>query len=137
MYKQVGLHVRFLFYCEVHYSSVPFQGHPKEVLVPQSMCSAGVYCVSVGSKKLFGSCKEKYFCFAGELFSVCSRSCSVGYFYSMCPSLISPPPPPPAELLKGEFAEAYSHVHFDERCIRILLLCLLVGKLPPSPAGKR
>ena len=66
----------------------------------------------------------------------CARALVLGAICIQC-ALRLTPPPPPAPLVKGEFAVAYSHVHFGERCIRILLICLLPGKLPPSPAGKR
>ena len=108
---------------EVLYSSVPFQGHPTEesrkICVPHR-------CVSAGSKKkCLGSCTEIYFCHAGELFSIYSRSCSEDPLA----------PPSPLLLLKGESAEAFFHPHFGQRCIRMLLICLLGGKLPPNPAG--
>ena len=138
MYKQVGLHVRFLFYCEVLYSSVHFQGHPTEVFVPQSTCSAGVYCVSVGSKKkMIGKLHGKIFlCCWRIVFSVLALLIW-GLFVFNVPFASPPPPPSPAPLLKGEFAEAYSHVHLGERRIRLLLICLLAGQRPPSPTGKR
>ena len=129
MYEQVGLHVRFLFYCEVLYSSVS----SVPIRSTQRRCSFHKVCVPQvcivylsAQKKCLRSCMEKYFCFAGEFFSVCSRSCSGGYLH-----------PPSFPLLRGEFAEAYSHVHFGARCIRLLLICLLARKLPPSPTGKR
>ena len=83
-------------------------------------------CVSAGSKKkCLGSCTEIYFCHAGELFSICSRSCSEEPLAPSSPLL----------LLNGESAEASFHTHFGQRCIRMLLICLLAGKLPPNPAG--
>ena len=50
--------------------------------------------------------------------------------------LPSAPPPPPPPQLNGRF-EAFYHSHFGVLCIKLSLLCLLAGKLPPGPAGKR
>ena len=125
MYKQVGLHLCFLFYCEVLYSSVPFPGHPTEVF--HEVCVLQVCIVYLpAQKKMCGKLHGKIFVLLANCLQ-CARALVLRAICSQCALRFLPFPPRPP-LLNGEFAEAYCHVHFGGRCIRNVLICLLAGK---------